>query len=134
MVRAPQEPINTELQKFYGLLLEVLKKPIFRNGKWSLLECIPAWEGNNTWDSFIAFAWEGTDENRVLVCVNFSPHSGQCYVRLPIQELTGKQWRLEDLMGEENYDRDGDDLMGGGLYLDVRGRKYHVFELKKLKK
>ncbi|HET9277042.1 MAG TPA: alpha-amylase family glycosyl hydrolase [Flavitalea sp.] len=134
LVRAPLEPINTELQKFYGLLLEVLKKPIFRNGKWRLLECIPAWEGNNTWDSFIAFAWEGTDENRVLVCVNFSPHSGQCYVRLLIQELTGKQWRLEDLMGEENYDRDGDDLMRGGLYLDVRGWKYHVFELKKLKK
>ena len=36
--------------------------------------------------------------------------------------------------GPENYDRDGDDLMRGGLYLDVRGWKYHVFELKKLKK
>ncbi len=133
LVRAPQEPINTDLQKFYEALLNALKKPIFRNGKWSLLECIPAWEGNNTWDSFLAFAWEGSDDNRVLVCINYSAQSGQCYVRLPFSDLADKQWRLEDLMSEISYDRDGNDLLRGGLYLDVHGWKYHVFEMKNLK-
>jgi glycosidase len=130
LVRAPQETLNTELQKFYDSLLDVMKKPIFRNGNWSLLECQPAWNGNNTWDNFLAFSWEGVDSNRMLVCVNYSSDSGQCYVQLPFSELANKQWRLRDLMGEVNYDRDGNDLLSKGLYLDIPGWKYHVFEMK----
>ena len=26
---------------------------------WQLLDCTPAWEGNWTWDCFLAFAWQG---------------------------------------------------------------------------
>ena len=134
LVRAPQELLNTELQKFYNSLLNVLKNPIFRNGNWSLLECHPAWNENNTWDNFLAFTWEGVDNNRMLVCVNYSSDHGQCYVRLPFSDLKNKQWRLIDLMGEVNYDREGNDLIKAGLYLDVPGWKYHVFEMKELKK
>lgn len=133
LVRAPHEPINTALQKFYGSLLDLLKKPIFRNGKWSLLECVPAWEENYTWDSFIAFAWEGTDGNRALVCVNYSPQSGQCYVRLPFPELAGKQWKFDDLMSEASYNRAGNNLLKSGLYLDMPAWTYHVFEIKNIK-
>ena len=129
LVRAPHEPINTELQKFYRVLLNVIKKPIFRNGKWSLLECKPAWHGNNTWDSFLAFAWEGTDGNRVVVCVNYSPYFGQCYVTLPFPELAGNQWQFHDLMSEASYDREGNDLLRSGLYLDIAAWSYHVFEI-----
>jgi len=133
LVRAPHEPINMELQKFYESLLDVLKKSIFRNGKWSLLECVPAWEENNTWDSFIAFAWEGIDSNRVLICVNYSPITSQCYVSLPFPEFAYKQWRFDDLMSEASYDREGNDLLRSGLYLDVQAWSYHVFEIKNLK-
>jgi len=131
LVRAPHEPVNTELQKFYEVLLNVIKKLIFRNGKWSLLGCKPAWEANNTWDSFIAFAWEGADGNRVLVCVNYSPHPGQCYIRLPFPEVASKLWKFDDLTSEANYDREGNDLLRSGLYLDMPGWTYHVFEIKK---
>jgi hypothetical protein len=130
LVRAPHELTNTGLQKFYGSLLDLLKKPIFRNGKWSLLECVPAWEANNTWDSFIAFAWEGISDNRVLVCVNYSPQPGQCYVRLPFPELGDKQWKFDDLMSEASYVREGHDLLSSGLYLDMPGWSYHVFLIK----
>ena len=133
LVRAPHEPINMELQKFYESLLDVLKKSIFRNGKWSLLECVPAWEENNTWDSFIAFAWEGIDSNRVLVCVNYSPITSQCYVSLPFPEFAYKQWRFDDLMSKASYDREGNDLLRSGLYLDVPAWSYHVFEIKNIK-
>lgn len=134
LVRAPHEPVNTEVQKFYRSLLRLLKKNIFRNGKWSLLECVPAWGGNNTWDSFLAFAWEGTDGNHVLVCVNYSPQSAQCYVGIPFPELADKEWKFEDLMSEVSYDRDGNDLLRSGLYLDIPGWGYHVFGIKDLTK
>ena len=132
LVRAPREIPNTELQKFYDRLLDVMKKPIFQHGNWSLLECLPAWDGNNTWDNFLAFSWEGVESNRVLVCVNYSSDTGQCYIRLPFSELTNKQWVLEDMMGDVKYNRDGNGLLKNGLYLDTPGWKFHVFEMKKL--
>ena len=52
-------------------------------GQWRLLECIPAWEGNGSSDSFIAFEWEHPDGTRLLAPVNYSDHYSQCYVRLP---------------------------------------------------
>ena len=134
LVRAPLEPLNTDLQKFYDSLLNVMMKPIFKNGNWSLLECRPAWNGNNSWDNFLVFAWEAVESNRMLVCVNYSSNSGQCYVRLPFPDLADKPWRLEDLMSEIIYDRDGNDLLRSGLYLDLPAWNYHVFEVKVPKK
>ena len=45
------------LGKFYDRLLAVLRQPVVRDGQWQLLECVPAWDGNWTWDCFLAFAW-----------------------------------------------------------------------------
>ena len=130
LIRAPHEPINTELQKFYELLLNILKKPILRNGNWSLLECKPAWEGNKTWDSFLVFAWEGTGANRLLACVNYSASNGQCYIPTPFPEFANKHWKFDDLMSETSYDRVGNDLLKSGLYLDILAWSYHVFDIK----
>ena len=130
LIRAPHEPVNTGLQKFYELLLNILKKPLVRNGNWSLLKCNPAWEGNNTWDSFLVFAWEGTDGNRLLVCVNYSATNAQCYIPLPFADFANKQWKFDDLMSEAGYNREGNDLLRSGLYLDVPAWTYHVFEIK----
>ena len=132
LVRAPQEPLNTDLQQFYTGLLSVIKKPVFRDGNWQLLECKPAWEGNDSWDAFIACAWQGPDGERMLVAVNYAPNQSQCYMQLPFTDLAGSQWRLQDLMSEAVYDRAGSDLQAVGLYLDMHAWHYHVFEMKKL--
>jgi hypothetical protein len=117
--RAPDEPINQELAKFYDRLLGVLRVPTVRQGDWQLLECTPAWEGNWTWDCFLAFAWQIAGGDRLLVAVNYSANQSQCYVRLPFPDLGRSRWRLTDLMGDIVYDREGNDLLGRGLYLDV---------------
>ena len=83
----------------------------------------PAWDGNWTWDCFVAFAWQGGDGERLLVTVNFAPNQSQCYVRLPFADLDGSQWRLQDHLQEVVYDRDGSDLQSRGLYwMYLRGR------------
>jgi len=48
---------------------------------------------------------------------------------LPFSGLAGGQWRLRDLLGTAQYDRDGDGLQARGLYLDVPPWRCHVFEL-----
>ena len=62
---------------------------------------------------------------------NYAPNQSQCYVRLPFSDLGGGQWRLEDLIGDVTYDREGNDLQAHGLYLDEPPWQTHVFSMRR---
>jgi hypothetical protein len=132
--RAPQEPVDEAIAKFYQQLLAVLRQPELRDGQWSLLQCAPAWEGNWTNDCFVAFAWEGADAARLVVAVNYAANQSQCRVRLSFNDLGGATWRLTDLglVASAEYDRDGDELASQGLFLDMCPWHCHVFRLTKI--
>jgi Alpha amylase, catalytic domain len=127
--RGPNEPVDAELMKFYDRLLAVLRRPVVRQGRWQLLECVPAWQGNWTSDCCLAFAWQGTGDERLLVVVNYAPNQSQCYIRLPFTDLGSRQWVLQDQMNMITYDRDGNDLQSGGLYMDMLPWQTAVFSL-----
>ena len=129
LCRGPSEPTDYTVQSFYARLLECLQRPAVRNGDWRLLACVPAWEGNWTWDCFIAWTWQEQDGERLMAVVNYAPNQSQCYVRLPFADLRGQSWELRDLMGSAHYVRPGDDLEARGLYLDMPPWAYHVFVL-----
>jgi len=129
LIRAPKEQPDTDLQKFYTGLLNVIKESVFRDGWWELLKCLPAWEGNGTWDSFLAFAWEDTKGSRALVTVNYAPYASQCYVHLPFTDTAGKSVRFMDMVSPAVYERNGCELLSKGMYLDLPAWGYHVFEV-----
>jgi glycosidase len=129
LVRAPIETPNESVQRFYERLLSVLRRPAFREGDWRLLECMPAWDGNWTQDSFIAFSWQGTSGERLLVVANYADHQSQCYVRPPLASVEGRTVRFTDVMGTAIYDRTDSDVAARGLYLDMPPWGYHVFNV-----
>jgi hypothetical protein len=129
--RAPAESVDANLQAFYGRLLEVLRRPGLRAGQWQLLDCVSAWDGNGSNESFIAFGWQNGGSEPLLAVVNYADHQSQCYVRLPFCS-PGGGWRLRDLMGDAQYERDGNDLSSRGLYLDIAPWQFHAFQLKKV--
>ncbi len=129
LVRGPDEPVDHKLKQFYNRLLSLLRHPAVRSGDWQLLECVPAWDGNWTWDCFLVFAWQGAGDERLVVTVNYAPNQSQCHVRLPFTDLGNSQWRLKDLLGDATYDWTGNDLQGRGLYLDERPWSARVFAL-----
>lgn len=131
LVRAPHEEPDPAVVQFHERLLAVLREPVVRDGVWRLAECVPAWEGNGTWDCFIAQTWELEPDDRLLAVVNYAPCQSQCYVRLPFGDLEGHAWELTDLLGSAVYERDGDTLREQGLYLDVPGWQAHVFRLRR---
>ena len=132
LVRGPEEPIDERVKKFYDRLLALLRHDAVRNGHWQLLECAPAWDGNWTSDCFVAFAWQGADAGRLLVVANYAANQSQCYMRIPFVKLRDQQWRLDDLLSDARYERDGTELESRGLYLDMAPWRYHVFRLEKL--
>lgn len=129
LARRRAEPVDAEVQAFYQRLLECLQREQVRNGRWSPFACRPAWEGNSTADQFLAFGWESGPEPRLLATINFSPQRGQCYVELPLPELRGQRILLRDLLSAAHYERDGDELVSRGLYLDLAAWGYHLFEV-----
>jgi len=123
--RRPDDPTDPALIEFYGSLLAVLARPELRDGLWRLLDCREAWPGNPTRDCFVAFTWDGPEDARLLVAVNYGPTQGQCYVGL--SPLGSSSLRFHDLMSPAVYERDGDDLEARGLYLDLPAWGYNVF-------
>jgi hypothetical protein len=110
--------------------LQALKSTAaFRNGAWSQLQPQPAWSGNWSSDDFVAYAWAGAGNSRYVVVVNYTGNQGQCRLPLPFPELRGQRVRLTDTMGTEIYDRDGDDLIDNGLFIDHSGWHFNVFKL-----
>jgi len=131
LVRGPQEAVDQGQEQFYDRLLAVLREPLVRNGHWQLADCVPAWEGNWTWDCFLVFAWQGPADERLLAAVNYAPNQSQCYVRLPFSDLGNAQWRLEDWIGDAIHERQGNDLQAHGLYLDEPPWRARVFAMTK---
>ena len=132
LVRAPNEPLNTDIHAFYMSLLRIIKSPTVHDGAWQLLECVSAWQGNGSCDDFIAHSWLGEEDERIIIVVNYAPHQSQCYLRLPFQELPDAQWMFKDMLSEDFYVRDGNALHAAGLYLDMRAWQHHVFQISKI--
>jgi len=127
--RRASEPVDRDQESFYNRLFACMRRPEVRDGVWRLLERYSAWEGNPTWDRFVAFSWESGDQ-RLLVTVNYGPTQGQCFVGLAFGDLAGRRWLLRDLMNPTvKHERDGGELARRGLYLDLPAWGRHVFEV-----
>jgi hypothetical protein len=126
--RRPAEPVDADLQAFYARLLACLRRPELHDGQWSLASCREAWAGNPTHQQLIVSSWQ-SGERRLLIAVNYGPAEAQGYVGSGMTGLGGRTFTLVDLIGDARYERKGDDLARGNLYLDLPPWGYHVFEM-----
>jgi hypothetical protein len=116
LARQADEPIDEDLRRFYRQLLAAVAGGV-RQGDWRLLEC-RGWADNPSHRDMLAWAWYG-DLPQHAVVVNLAGHRSQCRVPLPWPALGGRRWRLADLLGGQTFDRDGDELVDPGLFVDL---------------
>jgi hypothetical protein len=128
--RRPQEPCNRELQSFYTTLLEAIDSPVFRGGHWTLCERT-GWPDNSSFQNLVAWTWV-KDEDRYLIVVNLSGNSAQARVRMPRRSLRDGTWRLSDLLCAATYDRDGNEMLDPGLYVELGPWKSTIFPCARL--
>jgi hypothetical protein len=128
LLRRPPEPRVEGIFGFYSRLLQIIKEPVFRRGTWTLLNVRPAWHDNSTWQNFMAFWWHLDGVSSRLIIVNYAPHSGQAYVEIPGSELECQACDFRDLMSKAQYVRDRQGLVTKGMYFDLVGYGFHVFE------
>jgi glycosidase len=124
--RRPQEPSNHALQSFYATLLEAIDNPAFRSGQWTPCER-SGWPDNASFHNLVAWAWTKEDD-RYLIIVNLSGNTVQARVRIPWRDLPGETWLLSDGFSGATYDRNGDEMVNPGLYVELGPWNFNFFE------
>jgi hypothetical protein len=128
--RRPVEPPDPDLQAFYRALLRAASLEGMRHGRWLLCDR-SGWPDNTSYQNLVCWCWNG-DGGRHLVAVNLSDHGAQGLVHLPWDDLRGTTWKMTDLFNGMPYERSGDEMRTGGLYVDLPPWGYHVLAMVKL--
>ncbi len=124
LARRPDEPPDLELANWYRALLAAVAGHRVRAGAWRLLEA-DGWPDNQSCRDLVAWSWDAGSGRHVVV-VNLSAQSAQARIRLDWPDLPGRSWRLTDLLDQRVFERDGDELSGPGLFVDLRPWHYHL--------
>lgn len=150
--RGPDEPPDTDLERWYRALLGVLLQPALRWGRWELGER-SGWPGNDRWSQLVAWCWEGAaperaaperaeagdraapaetgaDVDRWLIVVNLGADAASGRVTVPPSwgALRGEALRLVDPVHDTAFDRSGDELLDG-LYVRLDPWGSHLFSI-----
>jgi hypothetical protein len=131
--RRPDEPADPDVHRFYTKLLEAINRPVFREGEWSLCDRT-GWPDNASYQNLVAWSWL-KDDQRYLIVVNLSECPVQARVRVPWADAGGGKWCLVDALSGATFERDGNEMLSAGLYVELRPWNYHFFQcLRKSKK
>jgi hypothetical protein len=125
--RRRMEPLDPHIPALYEQLLTTLGQTGVGNGQGELLRPASAWPGNSTSQYFSIVQWTGRREEFDLVVTNLAPHRSQCRVPIGATALANRTWLMRDLLGGEEYQRDGNELGNPGLYLDLPAHGAQLF-------
>lgn len=99
---------------FYSQLMPIISRDVFHNGsEWNRCEVV----GNDSWKFF---SWRVTNgKEKVLVVINYS--EGQGYAAVKVADASSGKMVLRELMSNQTYERDGDEMRWKGLGVVVDG-------------
>ena len=125
--RRPEEPVDEPLRTFYGKLLQAVNCEALREGDWQLCER-SGWPDNQSCRNLVAWCWR-KGEVRHLVAVNLSPFHSQGLIRVQWEDISGRNWRLNDVLSGDKFEREGSGMLDPGVYVDLEGWAFHFFEV-----
>lgn len=127
--RRPEEPVNQSLQIFYGKLLKSIDRPTFREGQWSQCDCM-GWPDNASYQNLLAWTWQREGE-LYLIAVNLNDQAVQARIVVAWPELGGGPCLFTDAFSGGRYEREGDELMRPGLYVELGPWGYHFLSCRR---
>lgn len=127
--RRPEEPAYEDLRSFYRTLLTTIDRPVFREGHWRLCDR-SGWPDNASFQNLVTWYWL-KDHERYLVIVNLSDSPVQAQVQVPWADGGGSKLRLRDAFSGAIYERDADQMVSPGLYVELEPWSFHFFQCRK---
>ena len=68
------------------------------------------------------------DNQHFLIVVNLSDVPSQAKVQVRWPNIGGTSWTLNDVASGTTYERDGDEMLSPGFYVELSPWRYHFFE------
>jgi hypothetical protein len=127
VARRPVEPVEPQVSVFYEQLLAALASTAVGRGAFEILRPRSAWSNNSTDHCFVVVQWQSKPDGFDLVVVNLAAQPSQCFVTPTVAGLARREWKMEDLLGEEKYWRNGNEMAARGLYLALPPRCAQLF-------
>jgi len=124
--RRPEEPVDGELIEFYHRLLAACSGDVFRDGDWQLLNA-SGWPDNTTFENLLVCC-RRLGDSRAVIAVNYSDAPAQGRVRLPWSDLASREWRLSDRLTGDVFVRDGNEMIGDGVFVNIGPWQAHFLE------
>jgi hypothetical protein len=119
LARRPDEPLWGDLADWYRRLLATVETEAVRSGEWRLITPT-GWPDNQSCRNLLAWSWSGDRGTRHLVVINLSGQPAQGRVPLDWPNLADRSWPFTDLLQGSTFDRDGNELAGLGLFVDLQ--------------
>jgi hypothetical protein len=120
--RRPMEPTDADLQSFYLRLIGAVSAR--RRGHWQLSDAT-GWPDDSSYQQLLAWSWID-DDQRTLIVINFADAPAAAHIHMTWDDLAERTWRLDDLLSEQTFVRDGSDLARDGLYVQLPPFGFHV--------
>jgi hypothetical protein len=124
--KRPDEPVDQDLARFYRKLMEAVNRPVFREGQWGLCGRT-GWPDNASFQNLVAWSWVH-DGERYLIINNLSDRPVQAQVQVRWAEGGSGKWHLIDVLSGATYERDGDEMLSPGLYVELGPWNFHFFQ------
>ena len=124
--RSPAEHFDRDLCEFYTKLLRSVSRPAFHDGQWTLCACT-GWPDNATYQNLVAWSWVLGDDHYLIV-VNLGDCPAQARVQVPWANTASGTWQMIDLLSDAFYERNRNEMMLPGLYVELGPWNYHFFQ------
>lgn len=121
----PNEKTKQCIKKFYDKLLHITKEDVFKYGEWYILDVLPGWSSDNTYNNIMAWLWKFRNEKR-LVVVNYSDKTGFCRIKLDVRGYP-ESFKVSDLLNDKIYHRYAEEVFHHGLFIELQKYKSHIF-------
>ncbi|HTU34607.1 MAG TPA: alpha-amylase family glycosyl hydrolase [Candidatus Acidoferrum sp.] len=124
----PEEP-DPAIVAFFSKILHVTNEDVFHQGTWNLLPLSAV--GDGTSENLIAYEWRLGTAWKVIVA-NLSGGASQGRIPLGDRVDASKQYLFDDQLNDVQYQRNGQELHGPGLFVRRDGFGAHVFDVRPL--
>ncbi len=120
---AIDEATDTKLEAIYATILGIANDPAFHKGDWSML---PVDAIDNTSGNLLAYRWRGNDGYRAVI-LNLDSAPAQGRIRMADDVAQSAAYDFADILNDQIYHRDRDELAANGLYVQLAGYHAHIF-------
>jgi hypothetical protein len=121
--QAIDEPPDMVLEQIYETILGIASDRAFHSGDWALLDVDTV---DDTSGSLLAYRWRGDDGYRAVI-INLDAAPAHGHIRIGGDLATSPRYDFADLLNQQNYIREYDDLAANGLYVRLDGYHAHIF-------